>query len=49
MNFSTILKFITGFFIRHQKEIEKMILFIVQSIAEDAINKRKNKTTTTKV
>ena len=38
-----VIKFITNFAIRHQAEIEKMVLFIVQNIAEDTIAKRKNK------
>ena len=44
---ASYLKIITTFFFRHQAEIEKMMMYIVQAIAEDAITKRKNKSTKT--
>lgn len=43
---SGFIKFITGFYIKNRKEIDRMMLKIVQTIAEDTIKKRKENSTT---
>nr|WP_181716066.1 hypothetical protein [Arthrobacter sp.] len=39
--FSNISKFTSTFFMRHQKEIEKMMIYIVQGIIDNVLRKRK--------
>jgi hypothetical protein len=45
--FVNFLKTITAFLLRHQEEIEKMIMYVVTAVAEDAIDKRTKKSTET--
>lgn len=42
---SMFIEFITGFYVKNRKEIDRMMLKIVQTIAEDAIKKRKENST----
>lgn len=45
--FTTVLKFMSSFYALHHKEIEKMIMSIVNSIVDDAIKKAKEKSAKT--
>ncbi len=45
--FKNVLIFMSSFFSRHQKEIEKMMIYIVNSIVDDAIKKGKEKSAKT--